>query len=276
MQSLIRPISDVIHQSIRHLLPPTTGLATLDQYIFGWKTEGEYVVAGREAAAVADLALTLALHFAQESGQIIWVGQSADLTDIVERLTFRNAGIEISPTGTAVIDEAARNALTVSRLITSDLPIEFLNIDDCGDLNEEEEFLTAVTSDRPTMIVVEASLLNDANADPVAVLSRRTHLHRMIGELKKSNLDWRILWQVQVNPQTAGDGLPDIDQLCEQDLIARADAVVLANLKEKCWTPAMAELHIVKNKGSTGMLQLEYMPALSTWREALTPSTKNT
>jgi hypothetical protein len=92
----------------------------------------------------------------------------------------------------------------------------------------------------------------------------------MIGELKKSNLDWRILWQVPVKPAATGDGVPDIAQLCEQDLIARADVVMLAHLKEKCWTPAMAELHVLKNKGSTGVVHLQYTPALSTWSEIST------
>lgn len=250
---------------------PSFGLPSLDHHIYGWKRSANIIVAGRHGTGASSLALTLAENFASNIGPVIWIGCGDDLRPICERLIFRDAGLEIGNSHTVIcLDDAGKQAANKAYLRIIELPIEFCNIDQCVDAALEQKFLAAVTSDKPSLIVVEPSVFDEAGLNPFEVLTRRCLLFRMISELKLSNPDWRVLWQL---PVTSDEDLGDsqiltIDHLDEPTIVGSADVIMFTHFTADASSPTNAELIIVKNCfGSVGTIPLQYEAALSTWRE---------
>jgi hypothetical protein len=263
-----RPFWMVAKDILAKFKPPAFGLPSLDRYIYGWKRGANIVVSGRLGMAASDLTLTLAEHFASHAGPVIWIGVNNDHRSITERLLLREACIERYDSSTVIfLDDAGRLALTAASDKLDTLRLEFCDIDDCGDEHMEQEFLTRVTSDLPTLIVVEPSAFGDSSLDPFEVLVRRKNVFRMVGELKQSNRDWRVLWQLPVAGDSA-DSCPTILDLDEPTVTDAADVIMFAHRQPE-QSALDAELVIVKNDfgSTTATIPMQYDAAFSSWRE---------
>lgn len=261
-----RPLGVAACEWLAKFKPPSTGLASLDFHLYGWKNRSNIVVSGRIGTGSANLALTLAEDFATHRGQVIWLGLKDDFLGICERMIFRDASIEISASNTVILDDAGRAKVGAAYRRIEELTINFCDVDQCDGSAVEQEFLTTVTSDRPTLIVIEESVFDDFDLSPFDVLVRRTNLFRMLGELKKSNQDWRVLWQVPVanSLDTDFDKAPTLLDVSEPSAAIMANVVMVTHAD----IGAGSEVMILKNDfGSTGTIPLNYMHALSTWRE---------
>lgn len=261
-----RPFWMVATDILAEFKPPGFGLRSLDLSLYGWKQHANIVIAGRPGTGTADLAMTLAEDFATNHGEVIWLGLKDDLRGMCERMIFRDAAIEVSASGTVILDDAGRKNVGTAYQRMVELPIHLCDVDQCDGSAVELEFLTAVTSDRPTLIVIDESVFHDFDLNPFGILVRRTNLFRMLGELKKMNRDWRILWQVPVanSLDTDFDKAPKLLDLSEPTVAATANVVMVTHTG----TDADSMVVIVKNDfGSTGTIPLNYMPALSSWSE---------
>lgn len=266
-----KAISVIAQESLEHLIPPSTGISTLDQHIYGWKKHANFLIAGRERSGAANLALTLAEAFATNHGEVIWLGLKDDLRGMCERMIFRDAAIEISASGTVILDDAGRQKVGTAYERIVALPIHLCDVDQCDGLAVEQEFLTAVTTERPTLIVVDESVFHDFDLNPFDALVRRVNLFRMLDELHKSNRDWRVLWQVPVanSLDTDFDKAPTLADLSEPTVAATANVVMITHMG----IDASSELVVLKNDfGSTGTIPLNYCQALSTWSERDAPT----
>jgi replicative DNA helicase len=251
--------------------PPEFGLRSLDLSLYGWKQHANIVIAGRPGTGTADLAMTLAEAFATNHGEVVWLGLKDDLRGMCERMIFRDAAIEISASGTVILDDADRQKVATAHKRIVELPIHLCDVDQCDGSAVELEFLTAVTSDRPKLIVIDESVFHDFDLNPFDALVRRVNLFRMPDELHKSNRDWRVLWQVPVanSLDTDFDKAPTLADLSEPTVAATANVVMITHMG----IDASSELVVLKNDfGSTGTIPLNYCQALSTWSERDAPT----
>lgn len=261
-----RPFWMVARDILEKFKPPEFGLRSLDLSLYGWKRHANVIIAGRPGTGPADLALTLAEAFASNHGEVIWLGLKDDLRCLCERMIFRDAAIEINASGTVTLDDAGRENVGAAYRRIVELPIHLCDVDQCDGSAVELEFLTAVTSDRATLIIVEESVFHDVGLNPFDMLVRRTNLFRMLDELHKSNRDWQVLWQVPVvnSLDTDFDKAPTLRDLSEPAVASMADVVMVTHID----IDAGPEVVVLKNDfGSTGTIPLDYVHALSTWRE---------
>ncbi|MFZ6862795.1 hypothetical protein ACO0K7_09180 [Undibacterium sp. Ji67W] len=250
--------------------PPPFGVPSLDILLYGWKRHANIVLAGQPGAGASDLALTLAEKYATSVGPVIWIGVGDDLRSITQRLVLRDAGIAVPALAPSIsLDGAEQQAVTVASGRIGALPIHYCDLDDACDEGAEQDFLVRVTSDVPTLIVVEPSVFDDETLDPFQLLVRRCNLFQLVESLKGSNTDWRVLWQV---PMSVGaDRTIDthsLDDLDEPAVTTGADVVMFTYRLADGTAAADAEVIVVKNRfGSLATVQLRYDPALSSWSE---------
>lgn len=265
-----KPIAVVAQEALAKFKPPTFGIPLIDQYLYGWKKHANVILSGMPGSGFSDLALTLAEKFASNDGPVIWIGVEADLRNICLRLVYREAGIEIFDVETVIcLDDVGRQIVEQAHKRIIELPLDFCDIDQWDDPKLETEFLTAVTSDKPTLIVLEASVFDETGMDPLQVLVRRVNIFRLVESLKISNKNWRILWQVPVSQsfEPANEVELTVDHLDEPTVLADADVIMFAHVFRPGLTKC-ACLDIVKNKfGSIGKIPMDYDSWLSDWSE---------
>jgi hypothetical protein len=142
------------------------------------------------------LAVTLAEEFARDGGHVIWIGTTVDLYRMSEQLMFKIAGLELPSDGTDVqLDVIAYLSLIDARAEMTKMWIDFCNVEDCGDVALEKEFIRSMSSFKPTLIVVSASIFDDAALDPFDALVRHTYGRHMVKELRSTNPTSCVLWE---------------------------------------------------------------------------------
>lgn len=265
-----RSIQAIAEEAIAHLIPPKTPFAELDSHVYGWKRHHEYIIAGRDTRVPRDLASTIAEHFAETSGKVVLIGEISSLSRTCTSMFFRRAEIPMGPVDSYAIEPEKRAFLNRSMEEIFNLPIDLLDIDRCGDAVHDDQFITDVTSDRPLLIVVDPSTLEDTGEGPFVTLIRRVHLFHMIEELKKTNENWRILWNLPLplKLSTDWDSVPSVDDLEEKEILERATAIIFPHLQQVDDEPLKSTLVIAKNSGSTGTIDAQYVPALALWENA--------
>jgi len=155
-----------------------------------------------EAGAEADiLAVTLAEEFVRAGGHVIWIGTTRDLYRMSEQLMFKIAGLDLPADGAEVqLDVFEYVSLVDARAEMMNMWIDFCNVEDCGDVNLEQEFITSMSSFKPTLIVVDPSIFHGTALDPFAALVRQTYGRHMVEKLRTTNPTSFVLW-----PSTAHD-----------------------------------------------------------------------
>ena len=173
-------------------------LDSLPQYF----EAGQDYMNHNEAGADADkLAVTLAEKFVRAGGHVIWIGTTRDLYRMSEQLMFKIAGLDLPANGAEVqLDVFEYVNLVDARAEMMNMWIDFCNVEDCGDLNLEHEFITSMSSFKPTLIVVDASIFDDTALDLFAALVRQTYGRHMVEKLRSTNPTSSVLW-----PSTAHD-----------------------------------------------------------------------
>lgn len=254
---------------LKEFVAPPIALPSVHIYLNGWKKHHEYIIAGHEAASVESMIRTLVQPFAESHGQVVWIGTNADFKSACERMIFNKAGIPIPLDGVLKLDLAYQDLVNEAYGECCKWPIHLLNIDECGDGSAEQKFFNEVSYDRPTLIVVEPSIFDDVGADPLTILTRRVHLHRMIAELTTTIPDWRILWNLPLKePSHSQLGTPALTDILEEEIVSQAHAVLLTHPLMCSWMSAVAHLIVAKNSaGRTGTIELRYAPAFSSWTE---------
>jgi len=266
-----RPIWTLARDACVKFKPPAFGLPSLDHALYGWKPHANTVLLGCPNAEASDLALTLAEKFATSGGQVVWIGVGSNFPGITERLVLRDAGIVVPNGATSIILDVAdqRAVINASGRIGA-LPINYCNLDEACDEVAVQDFLVRVTSDAPTLIIVEPSVFgNSPRLDPFEILVRRCNLDQLVDSLKVSNADWRVLWQIPMTTDAvdwlAAEALAKHD---ESVLIESADVVMFTRCPEDASRLDEAEVVITKNRfGPLTALSLRYAPELSSWSE---------
>jgi len=163
---------------------------------------GQDYVNHNDGGAEADiLAVTLAEEFVRAGGHVVWIGTTSDLSRMSEQLMFKIAGLELPTAGTEVqLDVIEYLNLIDARAEMMNMWIDFCNVEDCGDVALEQEFIASMSSFKPTLIVVDASIFDDAALDPFAVFVRQTYGRHMVEKLRSTNPTSCVLW-----PSTAHD-----------------------------------------------------------------------
>lgn len=183
------------------------GMPSLAAHIEQWEANTNYVIAGKQATGAGSLGLTLAENFATHGGHVIWVGVTEDLGRMSEQLMFKIAGLELATAGTTVqLDAVAQCKLKYAHDQIGKMWIDFCNVDDSGDANVEQEFLASVSSFKPTLIVVDESIFDEATSNPFDALLRQTHAVRMVEELRSTNPMSSVLWHL---PMSSGVDRPE-------------------------------------------------------------------
>ncbi|QJD91249.1 hypothetical protein HH213_14915 [Duganella dendranthematis] len=194
------PIGLLAQQWLAKYLPPKIplGLAIKSQ-LQHWEPQTNYVIRSTYTTDTDAIILTLAQQFASSGGHVIWVGVTDDLCRISEQLMFKIAGLELAVAGTSVqLDAIAQCKLMYAHEQIGKLWIDFCNLDDCGDEEVEQEFLASVSSFKPTLIVVDESIFDDAALTPFEALVRQTHALRMVEELRDTNPMGSVLWHLLI------------------------------------------------------------------------------
>jgi hypothetical protein len=265
-----RPIWMLARDVAAKFRPPAFGLPPLDILLYGWKRHANFVLAGQAGAGASDLALTLAEKYASSVGPVIWIGVGDDLRNITQRLVLRDAGIAVPASATSItLNDSEQHAVTVASGRIGALPIHYCDLGDACDDGAEQDFLVRVTSDAPTLIVVEPSAFGDETLDPFQILVRRCNLFQLVENLKASNANWRVLWQVPMSDGTdCAIVPPTIADLDEPAVTADADVVMFAYRPADGAASTDATVIVVKNRfGSLATIPLRYYQPLSSWRE---------
>ncbi|MBV7539069.1 hypothetical protein KW842_25195 [Duganella sp. sic0402] len=264
-----RSIREIAEEAVAQALPPKTPFPRLNSYVRGWRQHNEYVIAGREQRPVSDLMLTLGQHFAESNGRVIWIADYASLKESCDRMLFRLAGIPIGPSRTVTILSDELAFLNDHLVALQNLPMDLLNIDECGDIAVEDKFFAEASSDQPTLIVVDSCVLEDASQDALTVLARRVHLQRMLDRLKTTNKDWRILWNLPMNSTLATDWESPaiIDDIAEPEIAKRAAVIIVPHIQCSATDACEAKLVIAKNSEKTGTIDVRYVPEFSSWAD---------
>jgi hypothetical protein len=192
-------------------------LPSLAAHIEQWEPKANYIGAGKSSAGGGALVLTLAEKFASFGGHVIWIGITDDLHHMCEQLTFKIAGLDLADAGARVqLDVIAQIKLAYAREQIGMMWIDFCNVEDCGDTDVEEEFLASVSSFKPTLIVVDESIFDEATLNPFEILVRQTHAMHMVDDLRSTNPMSSVLWRLP--------SLDCLDRFDETALIINPDA----------------------------------------------------
>lgn len=268
-----RTISVIAQESLGYQIPPSTGSAALDQYIYGWTRKGNVVIAGKPETGAEALVLTLAEKFAANGGHVIWIGTTADMGRMCEQLMFKIAGLELPSVGTRVqLDAIAQIKLVYAREQIGKLWIDFCNVDDCGDTDVEQEFLASMSTFKPTLIVVDESIFDEATLNPFEVLVRQTHALRMVEELRGTNPTSSVLWHLPMSHTVVDVGvttqLPSLGDLPDAASSIKPEVVLFTHRKADSTSKHSAELFIAANAfGPTGTLPMVFDTKHLTWHE---------
>lgn len=268
--AVARPIWMLARDVAAKFKPPGFGLPSLDILLYGWKRHSNIVLAGQPGAGASDLALTLAEKYATKVGPVIWIGVDDDLRSITQRLVFRDAGIAVPASATSItLNDAEQQAVTVASGRIGALPIHYYDLDQACDEDSEQDFLVRVTSDAPTLIVVEPSVFDDSRLGTFEILVRRCNLFQLVENLKASNADWRVLWQVPVASGVDHSAcMPTLGNLGEPEVTTGADVILFAHRQAEAVALTDAEVIVVKNRfGSLTTVQLRYDQPFSSWSE---------
>jgi hypothetical protein len=270
----LRPMGTLAHEWLVNVLPrgPKFGLPSLDAYTYSWVQAANYVVAGSPGTGAASLMLTLAENFSASGGHVIWIGVTEDLGRISEQLMFKIAGLELAAAGTHVqLDAIAQVKLAYAHEQIGKLWIDFCNVEDCGDAEVEQEFLASVSSFKPTLIVVDESIFDEATLNPLEVLVRQTHAMHMVDELRRTNPMSSVLWQVpMVNDVAVGmpRQRPSLDTLPDAANRIKPEVVLLTYRNSGSESKHNAELIVAFNAyGPTGTVPMIFDSKYSTWHE---------
>jgi hypothetical protein len=157
--------------------------------------ETNYVIGSTHNSDADALTLTLAQQFAGDGGHVIWIGTTRDLQRMSEQLMFKIAGLELPAEGTKVqLGVLEYLDLMDARAEMMNMWIDFCNVEDCGDTALEQEFVASMSSFKPTLIVVDASIFDEAALNPFDALVRQTYGLHMVNELRGTNPASSVLW----------------------------------------------------------------------------------
>lgn len=186
-------------------LPKTVCLSgdSLDSPHQNFEAAQDYVIHGTSPIDEGMLAITLAEKFARAGGHVIWVGTTSDLYRMSDELLFKIAGLELPTEGTEVqFDVIKYLDLMDARAEMMNMWIDFCNVEDCGDMAVEQDFVASMSSFKPTLIVVASSIFDDQTLDAFEFLIRNTSGLQMVKHLRETNPICNILWPSSVANST--------------------------------------------------------------------------
>jgi hypothetical protein len=266
-----RAISVIAQESLGHLIRPN--MPPLISNLGHWEPRANYVIAGKPESGARPLALTLAEKFAGNGGHVIWIGTTQDMRRMYEQLMFKIAGLELPTVGADVqLDAVGLCKLEHAHEQIGKMWIDFCNVEDCGDIEVEHEFLASVSSFRPTLIVVDESIFDEVTLNPFEILVRQTHALRMVEEIRGTNPMCSVLWQLSLSHNIGevdeNRQCPSIDNLPDAANVIEPD-VVLFTLGHAHPAPKHnAELVVASNAfGPTGTLPMVFDCKQLTWHE---------
>ncbi|MES2149793.1 MAG: hypothetical protein V4508_08355 [Pseudomonadota bacterium] len=245
------------------------GMPALAAHIEQWEPGSNCIIAGKQATGAGPLVLTLAENFATFGGHVIWVGITDDLHRMSEQLMFKVAGLELAAAGTTVkLDAVAQCKLNYAHEQIGKMWIDFCNVDDCGDADVEQEFLASVSSFKPTLIVVDESIFDEATLNPFDVLVRQTHALHMVEELRGTNPMSSVLWHLPMPNDPAAQQRPTLDDLPDAASTIKPDVVLFTHRDAGPASKHNAELIVATNAyGSTAIVPMVFDIKHSTWHE---------
>lgn len=248
------------------------GVPALTTHIEQWEPGANCIIAGKQATGAGPLVLTLAEKFATHGGHVIWVGVTDDLHRMSEQLMFKVAGLELAAAGTTVkLDAVAQCKLNYAHEQIGKMWIDFCNVDDCGDPDVEQKFLASVSSFKPTLIVVDDSIFDEATLNPFDVLVRQTHALRMVDELRGTNPMNSVLWHLPMpNDPVVGMAVqrPSLDDLHDAARTIKPNVILLTHCNAESAAKHNAELIVAANSyGHTGTVPMIFDTKHSTWHE---------
>jgi hypothetical protein len=180
------------------------GMPSLIANLGHWVPGTNYVITGKPDTGAEDLALSLAETFESDGGHVVWIGVSDGLDRICEQLMFKKADIKLDLTGApAQLDAIGQIKLAYAREQVSNMSAAFCNVDECGDIELEQEFLASVSSFEPTLIVVEVSIFDEGAVNASEAMARQNHGLRMVEEIRRTNPMSSVLWHLPM-PNTTG------------------------------------------------------------------------
>lgn len=265
-----RTISVIAQESLGHLMPPNTPLPIA--HLKHWEPRANYVITGNPDSGARPLALTLAEKFAENGGHVIWIGTTQDMRRMYEQLMFKIAGLEL-PTGGADVqlDAVGLFKLAHAHEQIGKMWIDFCNVEDCGDIEVEQEFLASVSSFRPTLIVIDESIFDEVTLDPFEILVRQTHALRMVEELRGTNSMSSVFWQLPMRNDVAGSMTmqsPSLDDLPDAASVIKPDVVLFTHRNADSTSKHNAELVVAANAfGPTGTIPMVFDSKHLTWHE---------
>lgn len=164
-----------------------------------FRPKANYVLPDTPPSDVAFAVVTLVEDFASAGGHVIWIGTTTDLYRMSEQLMFKIAGLELAAVGKEVqLDIIAYLNLIDARAEMTKMWIDFCNVEDCGDVAVEQEFVATMSTFKPTLIVVDPSLFDDKASDPFEFLIRNTYGLHMVKQLRETNPTSSVLWPSSV------------------------------------------------------------------------------
>lgn len=176
------------------------GMPSLFANFGHWMSGANYVISGKPDTGAEALALTLAEKFESDGGHVVWIGVTDDLDRICTHLMFMKAGFEFDLTGAPVeLDAIGQIFLSCARDRVRNMSASFCNVDECGDIDLEREFLASVSSFEPTLIVVEVSIFHEGAFNASEVVARQNHALRMVEELRRTNPMSSVLWHLPIS-----------------------------------------------------------------------------
>jgi hypothetical protein len=172
-----------------------TQLESLNSNSSQVRPDVNYVLPTTSTIDAGMLSVTIAEEFARAGGHVIWIGTTRDLYRMSERLMFKIAGLASPSDDTEVrLDIIAHLNLIDARAEMMTMWIDFCNVEDCGDVALEQEFVAAMSTFKPTLIVVDPSITDDRNSDPFEFLIRNTYGIHMVERLQEANPESSVLW----------------------------------------------------------------------------------
>jgi hypothetical protein len=265
-----KPVSVIARENLAHLIAPH-GMPSLLANLGRWEPGASYVIAGRSDTGADAMVLTFAERFATHGGHIIWIGITDDLGRLSERLMFKIAGLDLATAGTRVqLDAISQIKLAFSHEQIGKLWIDFCNVEDCGDTEVEQEFLASMSSFKPTLIVVDESIFDEATLNPFEVMVRQTHALRMIDELRGTNPMSSVLWHLPMSHTIDMNTKqrPSINDLPDAASSIKPDVVLFTHRNDGSELKHNAELIVAANAyGPTGTVPMILDAKRSTWRE---------
>lgn len=258
--------------SLENLAIAPLGMPSLFANIGHWVPGANYVITGKPDTGAEDLALSLAEKFESDGGHVVWIGVSDGLDRICEQLMFKKAGIGRDPPGApAQLDAIGQIKLAYAREQVSNMSAAFCNVDECGDIELEQEFLASVSSFKPTLIVVEESIFDETTLNAFEVLGRQTHARRMVDELRRTNPMSSVLWRLPMSNTTnlgKTKQRPSLDDLPDAASTIRPEVVLFTHRDAGPASKHNSELIVTTNAyGSTGTVPMDFDIKHSTWHE---------